>query len=380
MKTIYFRRIVSLLLLFTAACGRTPANRLATETPVQQTPPPGQTIDANTGKSDQSSGGDTPSAPAPSQTADVPPLYFFYVNHTHLDGDHWPYTDASLTTIDTNVADNMLFTIEGISELLDRYGVKASWEVVYGTAQGLCSYEGETHIFQRLTAAGHEMGLHVHSAADYDRDYDALHDVCGLTPTITSGLLLAGGMGNPQAGAATGIQTNLDLGIHVATIGFGHSRLVRNCQGELGERGQALAAAGVMLFPWRPDWQSGDLCSDNPQARFAFVDHLDMETWTGAKGNQQADLLTDADFDRLRAQLDTALTFMDNERPQQIAAWGFVTHPMEFMVENQGENGPDPASLAALEHFLAYVDEQHAQGRIIYATASEIANLAFSGQ
>jgi hypothetical protein len=33
--------------------------------------------------------------------------------------------------------------------------------------------------------------------------------------------------------------------------------------------------------------------------------------------------------------------------------------------------------LAALDRFLAYVDSKRAEGRIIYATASEIADLSF---
>ena len=322
----------------------------------------------------------TESAPSADQSV-VPPLYFFYVNHTHLSGDYWPYTDTTLQTIDSQVAENTIAAIEGIADVLDRYGVQASWEAVYGTAQGLCAYEGSDHIFRRLVESGHEVGLHVHNGADYQRAYQALHDVCGLSPTVTSGLLVAGGReSSQQSGAVAGIQTNLDLGVQAATIGLGGSPSVRTCQGQLGERGRALSTTSTLLFPWQPAWRESNLCANDSQGDFVLVDHLSMESWTGARGNQQADLLTAADFEQLRAQLDAALDFMAAERPTQIAAWGFVTHPTEFMPGDRGENPPDPAALAALEEFLAYVDTQRAAGRVVYATVGEIAERAFPEQ
>ena len=68
---------------------------------------------------------------------------------------------------------------------------------------------------------------------------------------------------------------------------------------------------------------------------------------------------------------------METHRPDRTAAWGFVTHITEYAVGSAAENPPDPASLEALGRFLAYVDEKRAQGRVVYATARDIAELSF---
>ena len=41
----------------------------------------------------------------------------------------------------------------------------------------------------------------------------------------------------------------------------------------------------------------------------------------------------------------------------------------------KAENPPLPESLAALDEFLSYVDIQHQDGLVIYATAGEIAEI-----
>lgn len=77
--------------------------------------------------------------------------------------------------------------------------------------------------------------------------------------------------------------------------------------------------------------------------------------------------------------LDAALAYMEEQRPERVAAWGFVTHITEYAVGSKAENPPDPASLAALDRFLAYVGEKATTGRVIFATASEIAEAAYPG-
>jgi hypothetical protein len=41
------------------------------------------------------------------------------------------------------------------------------------------------------------------------------------------------------------------------------------------------------------------------------------------------------------------------------------------------ENLPEASALDALDRFLSYVDSKRAEGRVVYATSSEIADLAF---
>jgi hypothetical protein len=60
------------------------------------------------------------------------------VIHAHVQGDHLPYTDPGLTQIDPDIAYNMLTAISAIADKLNQYEAKGTWEVVSGTAQGLC--------------------------------------------------------------------------------------------------------------------------------------------------------------------------------------------------------------------------------------------------
>ena len=69
---------------------------------------------------------------------------------------------------------------------------------------------------------------------------------------------------------------------------------------------------------------------------------------------------------------------MEVNQPGRVAAWGLVSHINEYAVGSHGENPPHPGALAALDRFLDYVDSKVAEGWVIYATANEIADLAFS--
>ncbi len=311
---------------------------------------------------------------------EIPPLYFFYAIHTHVAGDHFPYTTPSLRTLDPRIAENMVATIEGIAEVLEHHGVKGTWEVVYGTAEGLCAYEGENHIFRRLIESGHEIGLHVHRYADYERDLRALSDICGLDVRVTSGLLTDARQAGPdgfQQVMSEGIARHVGWGIRAATINLSSGPLFQWCGGQIGIGNDMGGETGNLMFPWRPDYQGGNICADDPHGDFVFVDHSPMQWWTNLDGRGVADVLTDAHFERLRTLFDAALRYMQERRPGRAAAWGFVTHISEYAVGNRGENPPDPEALAALDRFLGYVAEKAAEGRVIFATASEIARAAF---
>lgn len=329
-------------------------------------------------------GSNVTSTPTPTLTPgseQVLPLYVFYAIHTHGHGDYLPYTDSSMTTISDTVAGNMISITESIANVLDQHGLKATWDVVHGTAKGLCAYEGSNHIFKRLMDDGHDIGLHVHHPTDYGRDYLALHNNCGLDPQATSSLLLSA-VGVPpnqaQANVSADIQTNVNFGIHIGTINMSGSQLMQDCNNQVGVGNDMWPQTGNLMFPWRPDYLHQNVCTDSASSDFVFVDHVDMDSWTGNSGNQQSDLLTTADFDRLRTLFDAALSYMETNRPDRLAAWGFVTHIHEFAVGDKGENPPDPTAIAALNSFLDYVDTKVAEGRVVYAKADEIANLAFA--
>ena len=310
----------------------------------------------------------------------IPPLYVFYAIHTHGAGDHLPYTDAALRTLDPKVAENFLAQITGIARTLEQYGAKGTWEVVYGTAQGLCAYEGEDHVFKRLVEQGHEVGLHAHRYADFERAWSALREGCGVTPTVTSGLINDARQAGPsgfQRIMSGEIARQVEWGIQTATINLSSNPFFEWCHRTIGVGNDMGEETGNLMFPWRPDYRSGNLCVDDPEGDFVFVDHSPMERWAGNGQRNFVDVVTDANFERLQELLDAALRYMEENRLERVAAWGFVSHIDEYAAGNRGESPHSPEALEALGRFFEYAAEKAAEGRVIFATASEIAQAAF---
>lgn len=42
------------------------------------------------------------------------------------------------------------------------------------------------------------------------------------------------------------------------------------------------------------------------------------------------DLFADGDFERLKPMFDAVLTYMEENQPQRVAVWSFVTHVNEY--------------------------------------------------
>jgi len=340
---------------------------------------------APTGEAQPSATATGPEPPSGEPQEEIPPLYFFYVIHTHAQGDWLPYEGPPLLDLNPTTADNMLLAITGIQEVLDRYGVKGTWEVVFGTAKGLCSYQGPNHIFRQLEDAGHEVAVHAHRTEDIDDAYQNLVNDCGIIPVTTSGFIpeveRAGPAGAQQA-MIDAIQTSLALGLTVGTEnlspGGGKNPFAELCDNQLGVANDMWEQTGNLMFPWRPDYINGNICADNPAGQMVLVDHVSIE-WKLLPGEGVPQALSDEHFERLRLMFDAALEYMETRRPDRVAAWGFVTHITEYGSGGKAQHPPDPASLAALDRFLAYVAEKAAAGRVVFATASEIAEAAYPG-
>ncbi|NOZ06589.1 MAG: DNRLRE domain-containing protein [Chloroflexi bacterium] len=317
---------------------------------------------------------------APSFTQ-IPPLYFFYVDHTHLAQDYSPYTDSSMLVLDTAAVTNTLQTIEAMAAVFDKYGVKVAWEPSYGMARALCTVGGTNHIFRRLANAGHEVDIIAHGYQNYANAAQVLNSVCGIASTAVGGLSY-GAASAPanqrQAKIAQGIQTVMNLGMEVGTVGMTENPLMTTCNNQIGVGNDMWQQTGNLMFPWRPDWQNQDVCADVAGNTFVLLDLLPMDIWTGYSGNTLPPPLTASQFANLRTWFDAALTYMETNRPTRIAAWGFVAHPHDFTTSADGHSPPDPTALAALDGFLAYVDQKHQEGRVVYAVPGEIASLAFT--
>ncbi len=328
--------------------------------------------------------GDCAMPGAPTIAEHVPPLYFFYAIHTHVSGDTLPY-DENMVQIDPQVAENMIAAIEGIREILDRYGIPGSWQVTYGIASGLCDYGGEDNILSQLLDDGHEVAMHAHRTEDISTTHEALTLRCGITPTVGSGHLLdayrlgqIGGAHAAQDSMTISLGISSGLGVNIITEnlspGGGKSIFDESCDSQLGIGNTMWEQSGNLMFPWRPDYQHGNICAHNPQSDVLFIDHVSPE-FALSPMQTMPDVWGPLEFSRLQQFFDGALAYMQTERPDRIAVWGFATHITEYAIGSHGENPPDPASLAALDQFLAYVDSKHAQGLVQYATPAQIAEL-----
>jgi hypothetical protein len=281
--------------------------------------------------------------------------------------------------IDPMVAENMIAAIEGIQAVLNRHQVKGTWELVYGTAKGLCEIGGEQNLLLELQNDGHEIATHAHQVEDMPLVTEILRNDCGIEPDTASAFILYADkaeQGKEQQAVSDAIQLGVDLGLHTGAVNFSpggdKNPFTSICNQQIGLGNDMWQQTGNLLFPWRPDYLNNNICADNPAGEMVFVDHVSIE-WTIAPNGKKVDQLGQMDFMRLQKQFDAALNYMRVNRPERTAAWGFVTHITEYSPREGTEAPPNPESLAALDAFLSYVEEQADQGLVIFATASQIA-------
>jgi hypothetical protein len=323
----------------------------------------------------------TPAAPPtranpPTPGSPVPPLYFFYVIHTHSSSEILPFTDPSRTVVDPDAAAGLERIILSLQETLDRHGIKASWHVTSSMAKGYCRAGQGGSIFHRLLQAGHEIGAHAHKRDQIHPAYLALSQDCGITPTVISGLLVeAAKASGPMAQEifSDAFDQSTALGMTLTTENLapsgGKNPLADVC-GAFGDGNDMWESTGNLMFPWRPDLAAGNVCNHNPASPMLLVNHVSIEVFLA--GGQKPDVLGADSFAALRTYLDGALAYMASARPDRPAVWGFVTHIIEY-AHGDGTSGPDADSIAALDSFLDYAESQQQQGKLIFATVGQIA-------
>lgn len=306
---------------------------------------------------------------------ETPPLHFFYAIHAHMGGEHLPYHDLDMTDLDRTKAENMLATVEAITETAARYDIKLTVELVAGTAKGLAEYEGEDHVWRRLREAGHEIGLHTHKATSLQSTANVITDATGGPPTVGSGMMAWVNRMQPSAAQGSiaselGVVGGLGMASASANFSPADSRnpLATTCS-SIGEGNDMWSVTGNLLFPWRPS--ATDPCVHDPNGPVVVVDHVPMSGMLVAGRIQ--DTLDDTSFGQLTTWFDNAITYMELYKPGRPAAWGFVTHLTEYVPGRDASMGPDAEAIAALDRFFAHVHEQAEAGRVTYATVSEIA-------
>lgn len=310
----------------------------------------------------------------------APPLYFFYVIHVHGSKEYLPYTDPGQTAIDPVSAENMLAVIKSIAAVLDRYGAKATWEFMAPTVKGLVEYQGGSAIFQQLLENGHEIGVHGHQMDAIPMAVDALNHYVGIDPVTSSGFLTqvpVTGEAQAQGAMSLVMRMTADNGLSVGTVNFSPGGEMNSvswaCFDQLGTGNDMYPETGNLMFPWRPDYLNEDLCSDLPDGKITLIDHVSLTGFILPGESAPPDVLAGPHFDQLHGLFDQALDYMVENQPERTAAWGFVTHIIEYAVGSNVENPPEDSALEALDDFLSYVNTYQEAGLVIYATASEIA-------
>jgi hypothetical protein len=326
------------------------------------------------GQDDTAETGDTGS--------EIPPLYFVYGVHLHVSDPFLPYTDPSLGRLDSAVAANILDVVQEIRNSVDAVGLKVTWEVTRPSAKGLCEMGGDDHILGDLVADGHEVGTHAHRPDQVASAFAELQISCGITADTNSGYVaMLGSMAAPADQALSLLlKDQIALGMTIGTAnlsphGDEGSALQIACGDDIGLDDPPWEETHNLLFPYKPDHVSGDVCTHSDEAEVVIVDHTPPEWMVGAEG--PPDVLGPTEFAVLQQWFDAAIAYQESARPERLAAWGFVTHVTEYAVGTNGEQGADPAGIAALDAFLAHVDAQAQEGRVVYATASEIAAAAW---
>jgi len=321
-----------------------------------------------------------PSVPGES-SGNTPPIFFFYAIHVHGSKEYLPYTDPGQTAIDLQAAENMLAAIEGIAAVLDRYGAKATWEFMAPTVEGLVEYQGGPLIFEALQAKGHEIGVHGHRMEAIPQAVAAFENTLGIDPVTSSGFLTqvpVTGEAQAQGAMSLVMRMTAENGLSVGTVNFtpgGEMNTISGaCDNQLGTGNDMYPVTGNLLFPWHPDYLNEDICSDLPGGEMTLIDHVPLTGFILPGEEGPPDVLGSQHFGQLQGYFDNALGYMAEEQPDRTAAWGFVTHIIEYALGSNAENPPEESALAALDDFLSHVAVYEEQGLVIFATASEIAD------
>jgi hypothetical protein len=284
--------------------------------------------------------------------------------------------------IQPEIADNMIAAVEDLAEILNRYGVKGTWEALPAVATGLCNYQGENHVFQSLINQGHEVGAHAHRIDDIGNAYDALVEECGIIPKTNSGFIAQISpyeAAQAQSAMSLAIQTSLNFGMRVGTTnlspGGERNPFAELCGSRIGPDNHMWMQTGNLMFPWHPDYTQGDICAEDHEGDMLLVDDVSME-WILLPGEGDVlDILTEDHFKQLQGWFDGALRLMEEEKPTHLAVWGFVTHITEYTEGSRAEHPLDSGALAALDQFLAYVSSKADRGRVIFANVEQIVDL-----
>ena len=284
-----------------------------------------------------------------------PPVDFFYTIHIHVPND---YATPSQTEFN-----DIAHTVSRLADVLEAHGARGTFEAVYMFADAARLYQGAgNNILTQLVARGHEVAAHAHNGNMFQLGYTALLNAGVQNITTIGGRTAIPGNATTFA---DGVQLAADVGFTVKTDNWSPTDTFGGATWctDFGLGGNTMyTATNNIIHPWRPDYINRDVCAHNPAGQVVYVDHA-IPNWL-----QGLRPLTDAQFDVLKPWFEAALQNVDS---QQVNAWGFVSHQVEYDYPGTWTVSED--AIAALGRFLTYVDGFVAQGNVRYATARDIA-------
>ncbi len=316
-----------------------------------------------------------PTGPAPEG---VPKLRVYYNVHVHVDSPVAPYTNPAMTQLDRDQAQRFVDIIEGIAAVADRHGLAVNWQPTAPVARGIRDLQGKDNVLKRLEDEGHIIGVHVHRMSDLDRTIAAI-DALGVTPrNATAGLLDARKSSDPEATMDAAIVQMQKAGLEILANNMSPLE-PRNPFGSTctswGIGNDMYRQTGNHLFPWKPDYRAGNVCGHDPKGSVIYVDSVGP-TWLVGPG-REGTMITEGNFDQLRTMVGGAMAYLDENKPSQVAAWGFVTHILEYSNGAQGGYELQQKPLDALDGFLTWLDAYRRNGRLEYSTVNAVADEAF---
>ncbi len=317
--------------------------------------------------------------------AESPRLALFYAIHVHAPELEGSKLDTRLARQDPQTARFLASGLEALASTLEEHGARASFQLTQAALGAVCGDVGP-QVLHDLVAAGHDVGVHGHDAAEMVQAASRLQIECGLVARTGSGLLGPGMMmGGGRRGArgflldpdlfVQGAQSAQSAGLEVLTLNTTQTAtrepaLSQICGGQLGANPAGAPDSGVLPLAWRPALDQGEICGTGGEG-LALLDHTPGDWLLDERGAPRASVaeLADADFAQLKPLLTAALTAPGADG--QTTSWGFVSHLHEYM-PGAVEMGPvSPDALAALDRWLRWSTDV-SEGTAVWKTPPDI--------
>ncbi|MEW5760032.1 MAG: CARDB domain-containing protein [Candidatus Thermoplasmatota archaeon] len=292
---------------------------------------------------------------------ELPPLYFTYSIHVEPP----PGTGPGINSTTFNIIRN---TINEIASTLDKHSAKGTFLIIPEVARTAKEYEGATNnTFLNLTSRGHEIGLHTHWSAEFNEsNVYALKEI-GIEAKTWGGKASEGTDVNGAHKLAE------KAGFEISFVNVGLTGLVGDV-GDPDNTPENYNKTHNHMIPWRPNYPEDKFEENNPYGKIIHIDHVGPD-WMNYDKVHIAD---NNSFKNLSGYFEAALGIV---HPGKVNTWGFVTHPNEYLQDWNGNEYKyatglvNSSRIKALDNFLSEVDPYVKEGKVIYATAREVAKI-----